>query len=525
MATRDGYKAKTISRTELAYFYCLGATKRILFVPDMQNIHKIENILSKLQIFLDNNMFAKFWHSSKPSFSVHACEHDISIHDEHDYNITIKRTLRFICENLSRDSSLAALQRLDHNNHERQKYNSLYGIQSLYDNDERDYLKNLIDNDRLSSNTNVSHDYNYNCNSNKYNKTVLDLHRSVQKIKRAMQDDRKNCNKVLSEYGIDINIDWEKIENISQINLTPNDIKINYKTWRANVDSKIFYNHYYHHTLKSWPERLDYDIELYRKCLNYPKLYNIDYDFVEKIYKYDCCGWLKLLDGSTDLESIYQARERTQKSAFKCCYDNLREFYHDYNVVWSRTDLQKSGVIRHDKYIKDYDLYDENEHKNYWPHQQRLSVIGNVDRMYVLQLNPMIKKWYKNGKYLLYRILPYGHDNSQETGLTIDFCHFEIYYNRLKLLQSVYSDDKEKKTNTNTSKLEHISQYTWIALNDCSRYCKDELYRQDLFSSTYNISRTSFVCQQLFVNDDKATWDRRNKHRYQTRVLNDKLQR
>ena len=320
---------------------------------------------------------------------------------------------------------------------------------------------------------------------------------------------------------------------MSQINIDQDDIKINYNTWCANsiilgdVESgtkwfgrrglqsnvTIDCNHYYYHSHSNmfWDSHLilDYNIELYRQLLNYPKLYNIDYDYVEKEYKYDSALLLNFLHNRPRSVIV---PDIVKKNPQKDLYYNLKEFYGDYirrdvdviDYMFETSDNVARCIDRIN--IQDYDLFDCTESIS----DDELRLIANTDRMYNVQLNPMIKKWYKNGKYMLYAILP--HNDTRENSLSIDFCHFQIYYNRLKLLQSLYNDDKKD--------LKHLSQYTWIAFNDCSRYCKDELYRQKTFSLRHDQrgpKKFSDLFKKLFARDDKATWDRLNKHRYSTR--------
>ena len=484
----------------------MGATKRIVFMPDMKNICHVNQVLSNLQLFIADNI----------------SKYGINNKSNNDNNNN--RILTSIFCNISAESSLL-----------KSNCNLKIGpIESLYDEAEKNYIDQLV--------ANYSNYSNYNKDDNKSNNIKCDL--TDQQLIRQMSDvayaifkktkNLTNNDRKIMFNGIDLN------KNISISQITEDDFKIDYRTWRANskieklsiLNKKTVYlNHYTYHNYCNW-STLNYDIELDRKKFHYPKMYNIDYDYVEKIYRYRCKEFVIRLkhwetrywnyNGRIDqlmghprqeLDAIISNFSRTDHH--RHVYDNLVEFY-DFNCDqirgWKRHIPRECKVTRCTQNIQDYDLpnyYNGCDNNNYDAQDFPTALIANMDRMYCIKLDRIIEKWYKNGKYFLYRVLP--HDDNQETSLSIDFCHFQIYYNRLKLLENVNVNNVYKLDE------QYIRKCTWIALNDCSRYCKDEFYRSYLFEQEkFGKNGHADELQTLFLRNDKATWDRINKNNYAT---------
>ena len=348
-----------------------------------------------------------------------------------------------------------------------------------------------------------------------------------------------------SNLPTDIDPKYEQAINdidFSKNNLTQDDIKkIDYNTWRVKIAKNMYCNHYYYHTLQykdnaprpmGMPSTLDYTIEQVRKLFEYPKMYNIDYECVEKGFKHHVANYVTLLKriekihkGRHDLRHMRRIDELQYRHGIdkfdppKHVYYSLREFYHDcgcsYGTTWKGNDHDNLyGINRFVDNIKDYD-FGEWYRESDWVDNLPVRLFGNIDRMYNIQLNTMFKKWYKNGKYLLYAVLP--QEDLQAVNLTMgDFCHFEIYHNRLKLLQSLVSHDHDDSNYKHNYNYDILSKYVWIALNDCSRYCTDELYRQQKFCAGEMDIFDCVLIKWLFTSNTKATWVRRNKHNYKS---------
>ena len=529
--------------------FSIGANKRILFVPDVKNITKLNDIYIKLQSFVTNDIHTKY--RSVDNYS----------------------TIDYIFSKLSGDNSLVTFNTSDKKDTSVKKMCN-GDIISLYDENEGKYLNKLIP-QLLTRDDNLNYNYNESNISdgdiaemiaNKRN-PLLELQSEIDYV---VSHSYSNSNIMMNTINVsnsqkrlarDIAVKYETaVKNIdfSKHYLTQNDVKIDYNTWRLKIARNarreyyqssplrdMYCNHYYYHTLQykifrhsstmNIPNRLDYNIEQDRKLFEYPKLYNIDYDCVEKAHKWHVANYVTLLKR---LEEIHRGAgthdwrhrrsiARLKRShgidkydPHKDIYYSLYEFFHDcqytegdggvvghgYGNVWTG-DNNKYGINRFVDNMEDYDLYTGVERD---VGNRPVLLIGNIDRMYNIKLNRMVKKWYKNGKYLLYAILP--QEEFEESSLSIDFCHFEIYYNRLKLLQSAISGG-DRYSNYN---YDILSKYVWIALNDCSRYCKDELHRQQKLCADEinNFNHAYQLLKLVFRNDNKATWDRRNKNKY-----------
>ena len=500
----------------------MGATKRIVFMPDMENIYHINQVFSKLQLFVASN---------------------ISKYGNINNNNNSTTPSDIFC-NISPQSSLL-------------KSNcdlKIGTIDSLYDETEKHYIDQLVTNySNYNKNDNDDKSKNVKCDLTKeqVQRQMTDVANAIfQEMKESSNLHNINHGKKLMFHGIDLN---ENIDIISQV--SENDFKIDYSNWRANsyvekfytdgklVEKVIYYNNYTYHNHHRC-SMLNYDVEWDRKKLNYPKMYNIDYDYVDKIYRYRCKEFVIKLKEWQTRNLIYSGRivELMQrgKPEFDAIianlaqidyhghkYENLSEFYDfgsDEIGGWKRFIPEECKVTRCTQNMHDYDLFkhsdDDNKNNNNYTNDssngrnQQLTdyptaLIANMDRMYCIQLDRIIKRWYKTGKYLLYRILP--HDDNQETSLSIDFCHFQIYYNRLKLL--------ENAKNLYKLDAQYISKCAWIALNDCSRYCKDEFNRHFQFEQeTFGEYSHADELRTLFACDDKGTWDRMNKNKYGTKT-------
>ena len=546
LANLGGLGARKIIASLRGCTFSIGANKRILFVPDVKSITKLNNIYVQLQSFVTNDVYTKYRGVGNYS------------------------TIDYIFSKLSSDNSLVTSNTND------RKFGSVKkmcngDIISLYDENEDNFLNKLIA--QLST-----RDHNYNYNHNESNISDGDIAKMVaqnrnplielqSEIDYAVSQSYSNSNSQKERLPRDIAVKYKTaVKNIdfSKHNLTQDDVKIDYNTWRLKIARNarpeyyessplrnMYCNHYYYHTLQCkhlqhsttmrTPNRLDYNIEQDRKLFEYPKLYNIDYDCVEKAYKWHVTDYVKSLKSLEEMHPVpgprHWRRMRLRRlhgidkyDPHKDIYYSLHEFYHDcgydddhdelvslvYGNIWTTHD-NKYGICRSVDNMEDYDLYRGVEKD---VGDLPVLLIGNTDRMYNVKLNTMIKKWYKNGKYLLYAILPQEKFDHEESSLSIDFCHFEIYHNRLKLLQSVVGGE-DGCSNYNYDH-DILSKYVWIALNDCSRYCKDELYRQQKLCADKIITyyHDQELIKIMFRNDNKATWDRRNKNKYKSPKMN-----
>ena len=497
--------------------YNYGTTKRIVFIADINNISAMAAIFSKLQSLIKNDILP-------------------------NYKST---TLTQIFGKISPQSSLLKKPTIDlfscPNNSNKVGINS---IETLYDEKERNYLQNIIDEMNENKDDNTEEEKLFD----KYRMTLVNLQTSAENLKNTILHDKQNI-KGLNVFGIDFSqFDCEN-GDLSQIlyQLDNNTLQIEKNTWRVNYTTKksrhqpylveaMYCNDYYYHTLEHKETTLNYNIERDRKQIKYPKLYNIDYDCVDKLHRHDCSKLLRQIQQvqlqaqfGNDHEDLNISRIMDRFSDRNGCKDKytaLSEFYYEafdhpnaYNSHINYGREHKDCKLRIDRNIdtmQDYDAFDSTRYYS----QEGLRnlptmLVCNMDRMYNIKLDPIVQKWYKNGKYLLYRLLP--HEDEQETALSIDFCHFQVYYNRLNLLQSVYKDEIH-----DTSDDGYLSKCARIALNDCSRYCRDELCRQWTFSQENEALREPSLLQSIFSRkDDKATWDRRNKHRYAKRTSYD----
>ena len=503
-----------IPRHLRARTFMTGTNKRILFIPDVSNISKINDNFAKFQSFLKNDIYYKYCCNNKTS--------------------NRNNTISYIFSRLSSNASPLTMKK-NVNIH-------IKDITSLYHDNENNYLntfrQQIHDNNNITSNTEIG------LESTILN-PLLQLQEDIEDIILHSKSPR-NCSSGVKNLNLDFN------KNL----ILPNDVQIDYNTWRSKIAPNpyfkvrsgsfdmrnIYCNHYYYHTLtikknsqQNSAQKLDYDIEHDRKLVEYPKLYNIDYDCVEKGFKYHVADFIQELRYfktthtgrfatsqwryDRDLRTLRHNYGLITLDPNKDIYFNLQEFHKDCNIVGKWVPKGNAyGIDRSMDNFADYDFYniDDSGKKDLYGNandsNMTTMLIGNIDRMYNIKLNRMVEKWYKNGKYLFYAILP--HENIGELSLSIDFCHFEIYYNRLKLLQSVVRDNDSAHDKYNNYNYSILSKYVWIALNDCSRYCKDELHRQKLFCAK---AKRIFPCEmlkRLFENDDKATWDRCNKQRY-----------
>ena len=507
-----------------------GANRRILFIPDMNNIKQINENFTKFQQFINNDIYSKYYTKKHKSIN---------------NNNTTNKTINYIFSRLSSSTSTSLLI---NKTSKTSKRIEIKDITSLYDDSEEkdNYLNKLR-----------AQMYVHNCNKVNNNDTNISDGDIAALISQSQQRRENNLsifqreieNIILHHHSIsNAPAQYQtglKNINFNKVNLRSNDVEIDYNIWRSKIarpkrfpSSLVHCNHYYYHTLpmetvigsENIPEKLDYNIENDRILFDYPKLYNIDYDCVEKGFKYRLANYvtkLKEFERTHGPRNVHRHRygrnlrylrrrhgiERFDPN--KDTYFALKEFYQDCNIQgqWI-SKFSQCGINRCVDNFEEYDLFDYSK-KQIFTSNVNMSVllIGNMDRMYNIKFNDMVKKWYKNGKYLLYAILP--HEFYDELSLSIDFCHFEIYYNRLKLLQSVFIGQSDDNGDTNSSSRHNIlSRYVCIALSDCSRYCKDELHRQDLFCAKAHRSFSSAKLKRLFINDKKAVWDRPNKYRY-----------
>ena len=539
------------NKFERLKYHC-GAGKMIKIVPDCQNIVQVNQEFRNLQIFINDVYRTTNTGLIGTLFSLLEPSNSLIISNQHDTDgdkMNAKMSPEEASWDILREDYIPPTHHKWQNGPRRKlKFSSnCHTIEQLYQN-ESGFVNQVLDGYLKYKTINPNE---FKKKQEKAKEKDKEKDGEIEMEKEAADEEKmllRICSRA-SQYGYKINElkeiaqnkmreairngDDEKNSRIDYKTMTieEKDITIDYDTWRADVAIKesgekrrgtvrsiasfkikkeklILSNHHYYHTLEEQPCKLDYNIEFYRKQLNYPKLYNIDYNSIENEYKHSHLDELEtvqlseinLNNGQMDPEMV-STSYYGEKCPQRDYYGGLEEFY--FKRAW-RFCAWRDGIDYSIKRIniQDYELYNPNWHeqkptsintwnlihsrhelwnehpKEYYDNQdQPVKLLFNYDRMYSLKLDATIEKWYKNGKYLLYNVLP--HDSQVDKGLMVDFFHFQILYHRLLMLHLYYT--KYLNKNLDAFKFmrdEDFEKYVWIALNDVSRYCKDEFYKQ-----------------------------------------------
>ena len=637
-----------------------GIDKQITFIPDTDNIGKYNQEFSKLQLFITNGIWPKYKHEYKTKYNPNTLKQRQSTRRRRVLRKQ-EKTKKFLWKHLSEAQRARKMKKMQDREREKEKERKIFNskpltmtvdeifsrlniqLSSLFllgDDKETDtsrlgrYLNekeskklqmDKLDKDSYSGRSSYNI-YNIQClyqHETQYSQILHSRYlsyRQKQAIKESkyMQNlkSKKNSkfknNKNKKKSKAKFKVRKGTLSGNLDKSVTDEDIIIDFDTWRGSSGTNKTTvaagtperNHHYYHT-NSGVLVLDYDIELYRKQLNYPKFYSIDYDYVEKQFINSCIDFVSRLRTQVAVQSqtvevsnnmngnrVYSSRNVSfvERNSFRDIYSPLYEYYHDCEsfAIWrgrrhngDRNNINRPGLDRYELYLptamqrkptmnalgygnraylarptgmamaapvrihhtppntrfararsgsggfgrgRRGGNDDEKKSFNadeYWGPQDQPTILQyNLDRMYDLRLNKNVEQWYKNGKYMLYRLLnnvdigSSGGNTGKE--LFIDFCHFDIYYNRLKILQDIKnnynSNQLKEKNGKNIDNIDNIGQdvfekYVWIAINDISRCCKDILWRHGWVEQKSSRSHQQVSTGKQWTSESCHKWD------------------